>query len=198
MLTAGATVTSLAAWQDHEYVWGGTGDTTSSGLSSSTFDVQQNTSATDGTNFVDQESTPGGQVSFSVAAGSLTPGDTVYGYLQLRTVTGSSGGTLALAGATPAPVNALSSALTYGAMYGATRANCTAGGFATNGTQLVAPSTPLTTGSGSTTFPLAAGTSTTPGTAVGVCFAVTLPAGTPRTVSGLTSQLVWHFDATSN
>ena len=199
VLAIGATVTTLAAWQDHEYVWSGTGDTNSTGLTSSTFDVQQNTSAVDDANFVDHESaTDLGQLNFSVNAGALTPGDTVYAFMQLRTVTGSRGGTLTLSPATAAPANALATALTYGSRSGATRADCTAAGYAGNGTVLVPVGSALTTGSGSTAFTLGAATGAAPGASVGLCFAVTLPAGTSRSVGGLTTQPVWHFDATSN
>jgi hypothetical protein len=200
MLMTGATATTLAAWQDHEYVWGGIGDTGTTGLTSTMFNVQQNTSTTDDSNFLDHEVSAAdlGQLNFSVNAGALTPGDTVFAFMQLRTVAGSRGGTLTLAPATSTPSNALAAALTYGTQSGTTRASCTAAGFATNGTPLVPLGSPLAAGSGTTAFTLPAATASAPGAAVGLCFAVSLPAGTSRAVSGMTTLPVWHFDATSN
>lgn len=204
-LTVGAGVTTLAAWTDHEYVWGGLGDTnavpggTNGGVATSQFNVQQ--SVDGGTTWTDQMATPGGQITFSATAAALSPGTTTYGYVQLRTVTKSVAGTLSLSPASfpyPSTDAGLASTLTYGAKTGVSAANCSAGGYAGGGTALVADGSALTSGSGSTTFRLGAGTSSAPGTSVGICFAMTLPSSATTAVAGKTATPVWHFDAISD
>lgn len=97
----GATYT-LASWTDSEWVWGGaTGD--APGVGTETFNVQQNASSpfTAGT-FDDFEANPGDALTFSTGALSLTPGDTIYAPVALRTEADSLAGTVQLKGAVPA------------------------------------------------------------------------------------------------
>ena len=74
---------------------------------------------------------------------------------------------------------------------------CTAGGFATTGSELVATGSALTAGSGATTFSLAAGTPGNPGVDQTVCFRLELPSGASDTLMGETADLTWFFDAVS-
>src|SRR5580693_8056981 len=81
VLLSGATVTSLAAWTDTEWVNGGVGTVPS--VASSQFDVQQNVTG-DSTSWTTNLASPGGTVNFGAAAATLTPGTTVYGFVRLR------------------------------------------------------------------------------------------------------------------
>jgi predicted ribosomally synthesized peptide with SipW-like signal peptide len=112
VLLSGATVTSLAAWTDTEWVNGGV--ETLPGLGTSTFDVQQNVT-TDSTSWASQETSPGGVVDFGSTASALTPGTSVYGFVRLRTVTNSLGGTLTLLHETSVTGSPFLTALRYGA-----------------------------------------------------------------------------------
>jgi hypothetical protein len=197
VLGLGATVTTLASWTDTEWVWGGTGDGASTGLTASRFNMQQNTGATDDANWTDLETAPGGQLNFTLAALKLSPSDTIYAFMQVRPGIASADGDVALAGATASTGTTLFTALRYGAKSHITRAQCTAANYAANGTLLVASNTALTSGSAATTFEISGATATVGGTPVGVCFQVTLPAGSARSLQGVTTQPVWSFTATS-
>jgi len=195
VLAAGITIPSLAAWTDTEWVTGGVDN--DPGITTSTFNVQQRT---EGDTFWDDYITSGGAnvIDFSDAAAALTPGDTVYGYVRLQTVTASLGGTLTLKADTVVTPATLSAALTWGAKVMPAHTTCTAADYATNGTVIQAPGTALNTSSDGT-LTLAAGTAGAPGTEQTVCFAITFP-GTFSGSSGLQGQTVaplWHFDAVS-
>ena len=84
VVASGIAVASLAAWTDTEWVQGGVG--TVPGISTSTFAMQQNT--TTGAAWVDEPEAPGGIIAFVDASG-LTPGDTAYGFVRLRTTAAS-------------------------------------------------------------------------------------------------------------
>ena len=99
VLGVGASVT-LAAWTDTEWVFGGNGDD-GPGIGTSTFEVQQSTVAPF-TAFTDEEENPGGEIVFLPDALDLTPGDTVYASVALRTTEESVGGMVTLAPAVPA------------------------------------------------------------------------------------------------
>ncbi|KSW30190.1 SipW-dependent-type signal peptide-containing protein [Cellulomonas sp. B6] len=78
-------VATLAAWTDVEWVFGGDG-AGGPGVSTSTFEVQQNTTAAvDAAAWTDEEDNPGGEMVFSAAATAFTPGDTTYAPVALRT-----------------------------------------------------------------------------------------------------------------
>lgn len=202
VLVAGATVTSLAAWTDTEWIFGGANGSPAIGTSS--FEVEQNVTA-DTTNpdlWVNQEDAPGGQINFSAKASSLTPGDTVYAFVRLRTEAKSAAGELTLNPAVPGDGSSkpLFDALTYQAAVVVDSASCNETGLATPIQSLVATGRALTTGSGETTFTLdadgatlgAAGEKT-------ICFALTLPKthASGEALQGLSATPVWNFTAES-
>jgi predicted ribosomally synthesized peptide with SipW-like signal peptide len=196
VLAAGITVPSLAAWTDIEWVTGGAG--TDPGVTAATFEVEQ--FAAGDTAWGDYETEAGANViDFSAQAAALTPGDTVYGYVRLRTVAGSLGGTLTLAADTDVTADTLSAALSYGARVMADTTGCTAAGYATTGTELQAGGSALDASAGGTFSLAAAADAVTPGTEQVVCFALTFPASfaTDAALQGGTVAPVWHFDAVS-
>lgn len=204
LLAAGVVVgvgaaATLASWTDTEWAWAGNGSGDDPGLGASMFDVQQNVwdGAGDGANFVDRETAPGGELDFTVRASRLTPGDTVYAPMQLRTIADSDAAELTLDGAAVGTGDAdFFAALRYGVRTGVARGSCSAAGFG-GGRTLVPTGTVLGTGSGATTFALAAGDDVTPGEAVDLCFAVTLPAGSPSSLQGKGASPQWAFQALS-
>jgi predicted ribosomally synthesized peptide with SipW-like signal peptide len=199
VLGIGAAVT-LAAWTDTEWIFGGTNND-GTPIGTSVFEVEQN--VFDGQGFTNRENWPtdatAGRLNFTVAAASLSPGTVVYAPMQLRAAAGSIAGTVVLNGAVAGTGSstALFNVLTYQAKTGVAQASCNATGMA-GGTVLTAAGSPLTTG-GSASFAVAAGANaTTAGTAVDVCFAITMPASaTSQTLQGLTVIPVWNFLATS-
>jgi hypothetical protein len=197
VLLSGATVTSLAAWTDTEWVTGGVG--TTPGVSSSMFDVEQN--VTTGTIWTNNLASPGGTVDFGTAASTLTPGTSVVGFVRLRTVVNSVSGTLTLAPAAGNATGALMNALTYGAWLHPTSGTCTTTNYGGAGfTQLVPDGSPLTTAS-TVPFTLDAATGSAPGAEQTVCFRLTLPPLTnpaDKTLEGLSADPIWQFNAISN
>lgn len=192
VLVAGATVSSLAAWTDTEWVWGGGSGTP--GVGTSSFEVQQNVTA-DSTSWMDQEKSPGGKIDFGVNANSMTPSDTVYAFVRLRTEPGSDAGKLALNGAASSiEGQKLFAALTYEARIVGTSADCSATGFPGAGTSLVPAGSQLTTGD-TGTFTLAKNAAEEKT----VCFALTLPesAAADEALQGLGTTPVWNFTAIS-
>lgn len=100
----GATYT-LASWTDSEWVWGGAGNTP--GVSTSKFEVQQNaTSPFDNlaAHWNDHETNPGGGLTFTAGALSLSPNTTVYAPVALRTTADSAGATVTLQKAVTAAI----------------------------------------------------------------------------------------------
>lgn len=196
VLVAGITVPSLAAWTDIEWVTGGVGN--DPGVTASTFEVEQ--FAAGDTAFGHYETQAGANVvDFSAQAAALTPGDTVYGYVRLRTVAGSLGGTLTLGADTVVTPGTLSAALSYGARVVDAVADCSAADYASSGTQLQASGTALNVSAGGTLSLAAAPDASTPGAEKVVCFALTFPGSFSgsSTLQGGTATPVWHFDAVS-
>jgi len=196
VLAAGITVPSLAAWTDIEWVTGGADN--DPGVTASTFEVEQLTAGD--TVWGHYETEAGANViDFSAQAAALSPGDTVYGYVRLRTVAGSLGGTLTLAADTDVVAGSLSAALTYGARVMADTSGCSAAAYATTGTQLQASGSALDASSGGSFSLAAAADDVTPGTEQVVCFALTFPASfaADPDLQGDTVAPVWHFDAVS-
>jgi predicted ribosomally synthesized peptide with SipW-like signal peptide len=198
VLGIGAAVT-LAAWTDTEWIFGGTDN--GPGVGTSSFNIQQNVNDVAGWRDGQTEGTAG-KLNFPVNATALSPGTVVYAGVSLRAAAGSIAGTAVLNGATAASGSSttLFTTLTYQAKTGVTQANCTAAGFAGNGSALVPAGTALSTGSGATTFALPAGASSAvPGAQVDVCFAITMPASaTSQSLQGLAATPVWNFVATSS
>lgn len=105
---------TLASWNDSEWVWGGASGNTP-GVGTETFEVQQNTSspfADPVGNWADRESNPGGNLTFSTGALALTPGDSIYAPVALRTTADSVAGDVTLQAAVPAMVPGTSTAVT--------------------------------------------------------------------------------------
>jgi len=197
VVLAGATVTSLASWLDEEWVIAGVDG--SSGIASSSFEIQQHVASDTVTLWHDRETGPGGVVDFGSLASSLSPGVSVVGYVSLRATQGSVGGTLTLQ---PAPGNAasgpLGAALRYSAWLHDTAATCTSAAYASGAIAQLVDDEALTVGSGSTTFALAAGTSSAAGDDQTVCVRITLPAGASDTLQGQTAAVGWYVDAVSD
>jgi predicted ribosomally synthesized peptide with SipW-like signal peptide len=197
VLGIGAAVT-LAAWTDTEWIFGGTDN--GPGIGTSTFNIQQNVNDAAGWRDGPTQG-DAGKLNFPVQATALSPGAVVYAGVSLRAGAGSIAGTAVLNGAIAASgsSNTLFTTLTYQAKTGVTQANCTAAGFAGNGTALVPAGTALSTGSGATTIALPAGaTSAVAGAQVDICFAITMPGtATAPTYQGLAATPVWNFLATS-
>lgn len=189
ILVSGAGVASLAAWTDTEWVQGGVG--TDPGISTSVFRIQQNTT-TGSTGWVDEPDSPGGVIAFVDASG-LTPGDTAYGFVRLRTVDDSLAGTVTLNESALVGANSLYGALRYGAGIVASTAECSAAQFGVGDDGLVPFDTSLSADV-APTFSIAADASAERI----VCFAVTLPAGSPSTLQGLTTTPEWYFEAESS
>ena len=196
VLGIGAAAT-LAAWTDTEWVFGGTGDADTP-IGTSVFEVQQDVG--DGAGFVDRETQPeAGGLDFTVAAASLSPGAVVYAPMRLRTVAGSLGGEVVLEGAVAGTGtdDALFDVLEYQVRTGVAAAQCNAAGMS-GGTVLVPAGTPLSTGSAGSFALAAAPDAATPGDAVDLCFALTLPGTvTDPDLQGLAAVPVWSFTATS-
>ncbi|WP_024356081.1 hypothetical protein [Leucobacter chironomi] len=94
---------TLATWNDSEWVWGGAGGVP--GVGTGTFEVRQNTTspfADVALNWVDRETNSGGGLTFTAGAISLSPGDTVYAPVALRTTAESSAASVTLRQAVPA------------------------------------------------------------------------------------------------
>lgn len=195
VLLSGATVTSLAAWLDEEWVTAGVDG--APGVIASEFEIEQSV-ATDAGAWFDRETAGvAGVVDFDDIAAALTPGDVAYGWVSLRAAADSLGGDLTLVSDYTLGDSPLGDALRYGARLHPDATTCTAGAFASTGSQLVASGSVLTAGSGATTFALAAGASGLPGTPQTVCFRLELPAGASDTLMGETADVTWFFDAIS-
>lgn len=166
----GATYT-LASWNDSEWVWGGASG--GPGIGTSGFEIEQNTVASGAAVWVDEESNPGGALTFTPGALALSPGDSVYAPVSLRTKAGSLGGDVTLQGAVAAsgvtPIAGLSNAA-------------------------------LGTAAG-TAQALAAATPTVAGAPQHYCFVITLPSGSQTGTGGelmnRTIAPAWEFRAVS-
>ena len=199
IVASGATITSLAAWSDTEWVFGGAG--TQNSVSASVFEVNQNVTAdlTD-TNWTNDLASPGGRIDFSIAAQSLYPEVPVYGYVRLRTTVKSLAGDLTLNAPALAPGGDadLFAALQYGAKIVSSPAACTSAGYAVAGNPVVVASgTATSVGSADGAFELAAGTATLPGAEKVVCFELVLPAQLTDALQGKIAQPIWNFTAES-
>jgi hypothetical protein len=195
VLLSGATVTSLAAWLDEEWVTAGVDGVP--GVIASEFEIEQSV-ATDAGAWFDRESAGiAGVVDFDDVAASLSPGEVAYGWVSLRAAADSLGGDLTLVSDYTAGDSLLGDALRYGVRLHDDPTTCTAAAFATTGSELVATGSVLATGSGTTTFTLDPGAVGAPGTAQTVCFRLELPPGASDTLMGETADVTWFFDAIS-
>lgn len=101
VLVAGLAATyTLASWNDSEWIWGGAdGDP---GVGTGVFNVQQDASSPFADTFADFETNPGDELTFSTGALELSPGDSIYAPVALRTETDSVAGDITLQGAVAA------------------------------------------------------------------------------------------------
>jgi hypothetical protein len=196
VLLAGATVTSLAAWLDEEWVVAGVdGD---AGVGASSFEIEQRVASDAGSWFNRETEGAAGVVDFDDIAASLSPGTSAFGWVSLRAAVDSVNGTLTVDSDYVDGDSPLGDVLTYGARVVANEASCTVGGYAA-GTVLVADGTTLETGSGATSFGLVGGDPGDPGAAKTVCFRIAFPSGTTfDALQGETAALGWHFEALSD
>lgn len=205
-----AGLVTLAAWNDNEWVFGGTGPGGGEGVGTSEFNVQQNSwgdedeAPTVASSFTDHENNPGNALIFNVDPTGLTPGDTIYAPVALTTDDTSVSGTLQLTPAVAATGksasdadDALWDALTYSVRVtdtAATAENCTPAGFATAGSQIVAGQALDAT--------IAAAPQTLEaerGNVQYYCFAITLPdTEANQALQGRTVFPAWRFAATSD
>lgn len=197
ILGLGATAT-LASWNDSEWVNGGVNGTTS-GVSTSTFQVQQNR----GSGWGDFATSPGGTLTFTAPTSGLTPGDAAYTQVSLRTTSASVGGNLVLGAGATAPTPAFRATDT--ALWNALQLRV----VVTTGAAGTCDSNAFTSGADYVIGTFGAGASmTTAGSltrslsAAGAnqqnyCFQLLLPAGSSTTLMGLGVSPLWEFVATS-
>ncbi|MGB3169893.1 MAG: SipW-dependent-type signal peptide-containing protein [Rhodococcus sp. (in: high G+C Gram-positive bacteria)] len=185
VLGIGAAIT-LAAWTDN--VFGNSDFATGDDA----WNIQADFTPAGVGTWIDADVSPGEPFTFPATRLDLTPGDTVYAPVALRLEPGQTlDAAVTLNGATGGTTDpALTAALRYTVTQGGTSADCTAG---TPGPTALVTDALLTTGSVANAITLDADA-----TPVNLCFAVTLPAGSPNTLSGLaTGQVVWEFVGTS-
>ena len=193
----GATAT-LASWNDSEWVFGGV-DSTTSGVTLSSFEVQQNR----GSGWGDFETSPGGALTIVAPATGLTPGDAAYTQVSLRTTSASVAGDLTLQAATtaPTPTYAATDTDAWAAVRlrvvvtTGTPAACDATAFTAGATYVVgtfASGATIST-AGSLTRSLTAAS----GNQQNYCFQVLLPTGSADTLQGKGISPVWEFRAVS-
>lgn len=196
---------TLASWNDSEWVWGGADGDPNVGTSN--FEVNQNTSSpfsNDTTNWVDAETNPGGELTFSPGSLSLTPGDTIYAPVSLRTEADSVGADVALQGAVAAagitvtdPGQGLWNAIqtsvyTQNGAADSTPPACTAAGIGGTGwTQVLDTAALGTAASGPQSLAAEAGSTQH------YCFALTLPDGASDDLQGRTIAPAWEFRSES-
>ena len=205
VLGLGSTAT-LAAWTDTEWVFAGNGN--DAGVGTSLFEVEQNVIAPfNTTGFVQDETNPGQALTFGLGALRLTPGDSVYAPVALRTVTNSVAGVLTLEPAVPATGVAVVDAdgalwnyLTVRVWVSETVFNCDASTVASTSIAQIAGGA-LGTSGGTATQSLSAASANTQY----YCFSITLPepidADAARAVAVLQGRTVapaWEFSAVSN
>jgi predicted ribosomally synthesized peptide with SipW-like signal peptide len=198
VLGIGAAFT-LAAWTDNEWVFGQSDN--GGGPGTKTYHLQQNTwTGAGGTaSWSDQDTPPGGALTFSVDADDLVPGSTVYAPMQLRAAAGSEALVASLTEAlqsTPTdPVtnsSVLYGALRYEAKQGVDKASCNAAGFGGAGSNIIPAGSPLATISG-VGITLPPGDNVTDGAPADICFALTLPSSAASSLQGLKTVPLWKF-----
>jgi len=203
VLGVGATFV-LAAWTDNEWVFGSTGGADGPGNpGTGIYQMQQNTftGAAGAELWSDQPTANGGALTFSVGAKDLKPGTTVYAPMQLRTVVGSKALNAVLAegvqAANPSDDNSteLYKALTYHAKTGVSKAACNSAGMTAGGAELIPAGSKLDFTTGAPAISLAAASSSLPGTAVDICFALSLPSTLTEatTIQGKKTIPLWRF-----
>jgi predicted ribosomally synthesized peptide with SipW-like signal peptide len=196
VLVGGIGAASFAAWNDIEWI---TGDAGADGpITTSVFEVEQFAA---GDTVWDHYETEAGAnaVNFGPQSAALTPGDTVYAWVSLRTVADSLGGELTLRGDTVITPAEITEAVTYGARMVADAATCTAVGFAASTDVIVISGAALDDDATELITLAAAPNDTTPGAEQTVCIAIdfALSFADDDALQGQVLTPVWHFDAVS-
>lgn len=199
VLGLGATYT-LATWSDSEWIWGGANG--EAGIGSSTFEVEQ--SVNGGTDWTNDLASPGGSLVFAPNALQLTPGDTTYAPVSLRTQAGSMAGDVTLKAAVPnSAITGTSTALWSAVRVSvytsdaATAPACSAAAIGSWTAVSGLSNVELGTNATGTQRVNKGATSADPGAAQHYCFAITLPTGSPDTLQGTKIAPVWQFDSVS-
>lgn len=204
VIALGATAT-LASWSDQEWVYAGDG-LGGPGVATKVFEVQQNVSApyanTAG-NWVDRESNPGSSLTFGPGALALTPGDSVYAPVAIRSTASSIAGRLVLAGAVPASGTTITddgtlwNAITVRVAASQSTTTCDAAAFSVPAN--IVASGGLTSASVASANALAV--SAASGNVWHFCFELTLPTaamvGDGSNLQGKTIAPAWRFSSTS-
>lgn len=179
VLGVGAAVT-LAAWTDDEWAEGVFG--------AGSFNVE---GSTDGSSFTDHESADGAaSLDFQVGADNLSPGDTAAAPFVLRLDDATSyDATVALTSAAGSGDN--TGALSYEIVQVASAGDCSA---TATGTSIVDAGTALNSTGGAADFDLTAGSGSTAGAPVTLCFKVTAGDDLEQ---GQNTTAQWQFTATS-
>ncbi|MDQ4214299.1 SipW-dependent-type signal peptide-containing protein [Microbacterium capsulatum] len=181
VLGVGAGVT-LASWNDVE--------NTTATITASRFGIR---GATDGTTFAQYNPTAATLGFSAVDAAALSPGKTIYALFSVKTISGSTAGTVRLMAGTYG-TGTLADYLTYGVRTVTTAQCAQASDYTSTGSAAVVPD-----GSALNTSATGSQTLTANGTAqVNYCFAITLPTSTPNAAQGLTLTQTWQFSATSS
>lgn len=182
VLGVGASIT-LAAWNDAEF---GSGS-----FEASVFNTESNS----GSGWASNVTAPGATLAFS-ASDDLSPGDSDYAYLDIRTTSATTvDGVVELDSS--AKSGDLADSLEYRAVLTTTATTCTADAFT---------GTPTWVAGGASSY-IAAGAmpSTPPSTSIDAaatethryCFEVRVEADAPSSAQGTTATLTWGFAATS-
>lgn len=202
-LVVGGVGYTLASWTDTEWVFGGNG-TGGPGIGTSTFEVEQNVTGDLASGWTQAEDAPGQEMTFTLDAVALSPGDATYAGVRLRTVAGSIAGDVRMAEAEAAggvtatdPGELLWQALQVRVAATAAGVPCGATAF-TTGT--VIADGPLASTGATAAQALAANA----GSEQTYCFEVSLPT-TPSLPAGValdalqgrTAAPAWMFDARS-
>jgi len=180
------TAATLAAWTDTENATGSFG--------ASIFGTESESAATP---WGSHTSSPGASLTFNAAA--MSPGNSYYAWMNVRTTTNSNvGGTVTLTGALGS--GAVAPALQYRAVRitaPASATTCNSGAFATGTPVFIAGGTGTYLGLSAlpaTPVPSSIGAA---GAALGYCFEVRMPSGTANSFQGATGTATWTFTATS-
>jgi predicted ribosomally synthesized peptide with SipW-like signal peptide len=199
ILGVGAT-TTLATWNDSEWVFGGV-DAVTPGFATSSFEIEQNR----GSGWDQHEVSNGGSMQFTAPALALTPGDASYAAVSLRTtqtapvsVAGTVELQAAVAAASPMTTDTalwnvleLRAVVTQG-----TGSTCSAASFTNVATYVIGSfgsSASMDAGAATSQSLSAAG-----GNQQNFCFEVSLPASAGDSMQGLTASPMWEFVSTSS
>lgn len=205
VMGVGASYT-LASWNDSEWVWGGADS--DPGVGTSKFNIQQDTTvAFNNDAWLNKENNPGGELTFTTGALTLSPGDTVYAPVALRTDATSVAAEVTLQAAVAA--TGITVADTGGALWNALELEVFTNSASTSpfgragdcNAKDTADSTKWSQVAGVTNLSTGAAAAQNLGAASAsvqhYCFAITLPAGADNSLQGHTIAPAWEFNAVS-